>query len=393
LPWPQLLGELAQQLRPGQAMALNQGAQAISGLGGIGKTQLAVEYAYRHHSDYQAVLWARAESAEALTSSCLALAELLNLPEKQEKDQTKVVTAVQQWLHTQTGWLLILDNADDLAVVRSFLPPVYGGHVLLTTHASAMGRLAQHLQVDTLPAKQGALLLLRRAGLLASAASLDQASSTDRTVAQVLTGELGGLPLALDQAGAYIEETGCSLTDYQQLYHQHRAELLQERRGQVPDHPESVATTWSLAFQRVEQTQPAAADLLRLCAFLAPDVIPEEIVTQGAPHLGPHLSPVAADAFRLNQAIEALRAYSLLQRDPSSKTLSVHRLVQAVLQDAMSSEERQQWAERTVQAVNATFPEVDFDAWATCQRLLPHAQACFSLFERGSLSCQRRHGC
>jgi hypothetical protein len=270
-----LLAQLAQTLQPGQAMALTQAAQAISGLGGIGKTQLAVEYAYRHQSDYQAVLWARAESTEALTSSCITLAELLDLPQKQEPDQTKVVAAVQQWLRTQMGWLLILDNADDLTVVRSFLPPVYGGHVLLTTRAQAMGRLAQRLNVDTLPPEQGALLLLRRAGWLASAASLDQASPADRTRAQAITHELGGLPLALDQAGAYIEETGCSLADYQQ----HRAELLKERRGQVPDHPESVATTWSLAFQRVEQAQPAAADLLRLCAFLAPEAIPEELLT------------------------------------------------------------------------------------------------------------------
>ena len=101
--------------------------------------------------------------------------------------------------------------------------------------------------------------------------------------------ELGGLPLALDQAGAYIEETSCSLSDYLSLYRTRRAEVLKERGGLTGDHPDSVATTWSLSFQRVEEKNAAAADLLRLCAFLAPDAIPEEIITAGAEHLGPLL--------------------------------------------------------------------------------------------------------
>ena len=146
--------------------------------------------------------------------------------------------------------------------------------------------------------------------------------------------ELGGLPLALDQAGAYLEETGMDLAGYWYIYQQHRTDLFRERGGLVSDHPAPVATTWSLSFQRVEEQKPAAADLLRLCAFLAPDAIAEEILTAGASFLGPVLLPVAADALLLNQAIEALRAYSLIRRNPKEKTLSIHRLVQAVLQDS-----------------------------------------------------------
>src|SRR5439155_9492411 len=99
------------------------------------------------------------------------------------------------------------------------------------------------------------------------------------------------------------------------------ATLLKQRRGLVADHPEPVATTWSLSFARVEEKNPAAADLLRLCAYLAPDAIAEEILAQGAVHLGPVLGPVVSDAFLLGQAIEALRAYSLIRRDPSMQTL------------------------------------------------------------------------
>ena len=300
----ELLTRLRTQLQAGQATALSQ-PQAITGLGGIGKTQIAVEYAYRFHQDYQVVLWARAESTEALTSSYVTIATLLNLPEQEAQEQEITIQAVKTWLQTHSGWLLMLDNADDLSLVPAFLPPALGGHLLLTTRAFAVGHLASRLEVDTLAPEQGALFLLRRASLIAPDATLEQVSPQQRDLAIQVSQELGGLPLALDQAGAYLEATGTALAAYQQIYQQHRTDLLAQRRAQGADHPEPVASTWSLSFARVEETNPAAADLLRLCAYLAPDAIPEEILTQGAAHLGPVLGPVASDAFLLGQAIRS----------------------------------------------------------------------------------------
>src|SRR5450755_735015 len=377
----QLLMQLTTTLHAGQPTALSQ-PQAISGLGGIGKTQLALEYAYRSRGDYQAVLWTQADTRENLTSSYLTIATLLNLPEKGEQESTRVIVAVKNWLQRSTDWLLILDNADELALARDFLPPSFGGHVLLTTRAQAMGRFARCLEVDILSTELAALFLLRRAGLLPVEATLEQAPEHNRSVARAICEEVGGLPLALDQAGAYIEETGCSLTEYQRLYQRHRADLLVERRGQlVDDHPLPVATTWSLSFAQVEQKSPAAADLLRLCAFLAPDAIPEEIITEGAEHLGPNLAPVGADTYLLHQAVEALRAYSLLSRDPQTHTLSVHRLVQAVLKDQMNEKTQQQWAERAVSTIDAARPAVEHGTWPQWERLLAHALACCELIE------------
>src|SRR5450755_1249077 len=398
IPYPQnplftgreeLLTQLATTLHAGQPTALSQ-PQAISGLGGIGKTQLALSYAYRYRGDYQVVLWAQADTRENLTSSYLAIATLLNLPEQGEQESTRIITAVKVWLQRNTGWLLILDNADDLTLARDFLPPSFGGQVLLTTRAQTTGRFARHLEVDILPTELGALFLLRRAGLLPVEAPLEQASEHHRSLARAICEEVGGLPLALDQAGAYIEETECSLAEYQRLYQHRRANLLAERRGQlVNDHPLPVATTWSLSFAQVEQNNPAAADLLRLCAFLAPDAIPEEIVTQGAEHLGPQLAPVGTDSYLLNQSIEALRAYSLLRRETSSGTapsLSVHRLVQAVLKDQMKKRSQHQWAERAVRAVNAAFPAMEFETWPQCERCLPHALVCAEMVKQKSLT-------
>jgi hypothetical protein len=300
-----ILGLIRVHFQTDQVAALSQ-PQAMSGLGGIGKTQVAIEYAHRYRHDYQAILWTRADSREALISGYVAFALLLDLPQKDEQDQGLVVQAVLRWLTAQAGWLLILDSADDLAIARELLPAAFDGHVLLTTRAQAMGGLAHRLEVDAMEGEVGALLLLRRAGLVAPAAPLDAASPADIALAREITEELGGLPLALDQAGAYLEETQCGLARYLQLYRVRRAHLLQRRGGVVLDHPEPVATTWSLSFEKVEQRSPAAADLRRRDSFLHFDAIPEEIITQGALHLGPWLSPLKEDPLLFDEAIATL---------------------------------------------------------------------------------------
>jgi tetratricopeptide (TPR) repeat protein len=160
------------------------------------------------------------------------------------------------------------------------------------------------------------------------------------------------------------------------------------RYGPLEDndsHKPVVATTWSLSFQRAKEKCPTSADFLRFCAFLAPDAIPEEIITAGTEHLGPVLQAVANDPLELHKAIAALGAYSLIRCDPANKTLSIHRLVQAVLRDAMSDDETKLWAERTVLAVNEACPAVKFEMWMQWERYLPHAQACADLIEQEDL--------
>ena len=355
-------------------------------MGGIGKTQIAIEYAYQHYQDYQAVLWTLADTRESLVSGYVAIAGLLKLPEKDEQDQTVTVTAVLRWLTTHTKWLLLLDNADDLVWCVSFVPPVFGGHILLTTRAQVTGTLARRIEVQTMPANIGTLFLLRRAKLIAADATLKDAAVPDRTVAGEICKQLGDLPLALNQAGAYIEETQCSLSDYLSLYHHRGIDLLKRRGALETTYPHSVATTWSLSFEHVEQATPAAADLLRICAFFAPDAIPEEMITGGTQHLGPLLAELTTDPLALNEAIMALRAYSLISRDGSEKTLSIHRLVQAVLKDSMDVARQREWAERAVLTAYEAFPAVEFSTWQQCEQYLPHALACAELIEQGNLT-------
>ena len=381
----EILSLLHDVLATGQATELTQ-PQAMSGLGGIGKTQTAVEYAYRYRHEYQAVLWAHAETYEALVADCIALARHLGLPEKDDQDIGPVIAAVKSWLETHTDWLLILDNVEDFSTTRELLPS--RGSVLVTTRSQLTGSLARRIDLEEMQPEEGALFLLRRIHLVDLAISYGSAPSAERIKAREIAELLAGLPLALDQAGAYIEETGCGLSDYLSLYLARRNELLGWHSLAHSDHPESAVTTWSLSFEKVEAANPAAADLLRVCAFLAPDAIPEEIITMGIPNFGPFLALCAADPLELDEALRELRRFSLVKRNPEAKTLSVHRLVQAVLRDAMHREEQRVWAERAIRAVNCAFPETidDVGQWPQCERSLAHAHACAILVDEFGLS-------
>ena len=379
----QVLNQLRTLAKKGTTVALTQ---AISGLGGIGKTQTAVEYAYRYRDQYQAVLWLQATSEQTIVSSYQQLATMLQVPEQQAQETEQVIAGVKQWFRTHGHWLLIVDNADELKMGASYLP-TGNGQIVLTTRAQAVGQLAQAVQLEEMGSDEGTLLLLRRARVLENDTPIEQASEMNQKVARELCKELGGLPLALDQAGAYIEETQSSLVDYQTLYKTQRAEVLRERGGLVPDHPLPVATTWSLSFQQVEQQNPTAAEILCLCAFLAPNAIPESILTTGIEALGPLLQGLADNPLAFNKAVAVLGAYSLVRRDVTTHTLSLHRLVQAVLKDQMNEEDQRLWKRQVVLAVNAARPNVqDIEQWDVCEQWLPHAFICATWIEQEHLT-------
>src|SRR5947209_12562393 len=237
-------------------------AYTLSGLGGIGKTQLAIEYAYRFRQQYHAVFWVRAASQETLLADFSSLAHLLTLPQCQGQNQDQLVVAVKRWLTEHGRWLLILDNADDLSLVSGFLPASGEGHLLLTTRATATGTLASSIAVEQMEPDEGAILLLRRSKLLAADAPLASIEPQRLRQAHALVALLDGLPLALDQAGSYIEDSGCSLQEYLELYQQSRITLLNRRSTVLIDYPYTVASTWSLSLRQVEQQSPAAAELL-----------------------------------------------------------------------------------------------------------------------------------
>jgi tetratricopeptide (TPR) repeat protein len=390
----EMLQQLRQALTAGRAVELTH-PQGVSGLGGIGKTQTVLEYAYRYASAYEAVLWVRADSAPALHTSFGELARLLRLPERDERDQKRVIEAVLRWLRLHRGWLLIFDNMDDLPLAEPYLPKAGQGHLIFTTRARALGNLAHRLDLRQMEPETGALFLLRRADIISLQAQLSRATSQERDLACTIARELDGLPLALDQAGAYVKETPCRLADYLQLYQQRRFDLLRERGQSDQDYPASVASTWSLSFEKVARANPASSELLTLCAFLAPEAIPENIFTLGAPYLGDRLAPLA-DQHSFNQACRAALRYSLISREADAGTLTMHRLVQSILrentppgkeerpavplspsQPQPASATRRDWKQRAVLAVHAAGPNPgQVDQWTACDIWIPHVLVC-----------------
>ena len=351
----------------------------------MGKTQIAIEYAHRHREEYHDILWAKAESQEVLTSELASFATLLNLPGQREQDQQYALSIVKRWLEVHSNWLLILDNIENLKMVNEFLPQEPKGHILLTAQTRIIGGIAQRLDIDKMAPEEGALFLLRRANLTTAHASLDSVSEDTRKHAIEIAKMLDGLPLAIDQAGAYIEETETSLRRYIELYASRRTDLLNTRGGLVSDHP-SVTATMSLSFDKVEQSNPVSAELLRFLAFLHPDAIPDELIEYGASQLDSPLQAVSSDSLGVNKAMGELLNYSLVRCNADNATLTMHRLVQAVLKDGMDKRTQSQWAERVVRAVNQAFPRVEFDNWPVCQQYLPQAQYCSILIEAWHIS-------
>ena len=361
-----------------RADLLKKGKQALFGLGGVGKTQIAIEYAYRHQDEYTAVLWCFAGTEQSVRGGYAAIAALLDLPEKDSQEQAKVTDAVKRWLEQNTGWLLVLDNADDPAMLKPFLPHQGKSHILLTSRAytfDLIGILSAH-EVNVLSPGEAREFLLRRT-------SKDPLAKSPE--ADALAQELGYLPLALEQAGAYIKETGAGFKTYLDGFKKQGLRLL-EKKGPVlgnerEQQKRTVATAWALNFADIENNSPASADLLRLSAFMAPDSIPLELLERGGQQLteplAKRLAEAAEDSLVLDELLKPLLRYSLIRRNEEKRTYSIHPLVQEVVRDGLSKEEQKAWAERAVRVVNAIFPDpMKFANWPACDRLLPHALAC-----------------
>jgi tetratricopeptide (TPR) repeat protein len=333
--------------------------QVIFGTGGVGKTQLATEYAWRHRADYDTVWWVRAETTASLHGDYAALAPEVGLG--QHPDQDIMVAAVRNWLEATARWLVIFDNADDPAAIIPLLPRAGDGHVLVTSQQEDdLDRRADLVPLDVLTEEEATQFLLTRTG------------HSDLAAARDLAEALGRLPLALEQAGAFIAQTKViTLARYLDLFTQQSLQLL-DRGRRHGSYRHTVDTTWDLSLQRLRQETPAAAGLLNLLAFLGPDDLPWQLLASHPGQLPEALAALAGDEVALAEVIGAARRYSLIK--VAGDGLSVHRLLQAVIREDLDPGGQQQWAAAAVDLLQASFPEDSGDVrtWPECQRLLPH---------------------
>ncbi len=372
----EVLQTLHQQLSQDEAVALSQ-TQAISGLGGIGKTQTAVEYAYRHRQDYQAIFWVRAETELELRTGFVEIARLLNLPQQEAQDPDDTIQAVKQWLAHNPGWLLVFDNADHPELLNPFRPRQGQGHILLTSRAQIFDSfgIARPVSLQKMPAEEAVAFLFKRAGR--------DTDATEADAATTLAAELGFLPLALEQAGAFILKRNLRFSTYLSQYRKKRLTLLEQQPPKVGNEQQpnrSVQTTWQLNFDAVKALNPASAELLQFSAFVAPDTIPYELLMAGRESLGGLLTDALASAeqeaarFEIAELLEPLSQYSLVRIDPKSDSYTIHRLVQEVVKVEMDEAHCRLWTERAIASVTQAFPNAEYGNWPDCERLLPHAK-------------------
>ena len=346
----------------------------LYGLGGAGKTSVAVEYAHRHLAEVEVCWQFAAEDPAVLAAEFGVLAAQLGAREAADaRDPVASVHGVLARMHA--GWLVVFDNAPDRASVAPFVPPAGPGRVLITTQ-NQIWPPGQAVDVPVLDVEVAADFLVSRTG------------DADQVAARELAGLLGGLPLALEQAAAYVQATGTTLARYLLLFRDRQADLL--ARGEVAGHPD-VAATLGLALSRLAGEAPAAAGLVRLLAFLAPEPVPLTVLLAGDAAAG-ELSPEVAaavggllgDAVAAGDAIAALRRYSLVTPAGDGLVL-VHRLVQAITRAQLPADEADGWGQAAAALVEAAVPAdpVLPAAWPVCAVLLPHARAVLDLTSDG----------
>lgn len=364
-------------------------ACALSGMGGIGKTQTAIEYAYRYARDYVAVLWINAETEASLLSSFASLSRLLQLLLPGHTEQEDVVTLVLSWLTLHRDWLLIFDNVRECSLVQRFVPISRHGTLLFTTRLPTLGILAPCLELQPLSVEESMQLLLSRTSARLPHQQSRPVRSDELLAVQAIALSMHGLPLALDCVAAYIEEAQCRFGEFLALSQENLLLALQIHPSSATYHS-SVERMVALPLAHLQQHHPAAADLLSVCCLLACDQIPEAILVRGASYLNEELQAAISDPLQIQRIFTDLLTHALVQRDAQNKTVRIHRLVQVVVQGQMPEAVQKVWVQRLIQVLDQLFfkdqEQRDAQDWAWNEMVLPHIHAVLQLAERWSIS-------
>jgi len=352
-----LLARLREQLQAGQRTLV----QALNGMGGVGKTQLAVEYAHMFAGEYDLAWWIDAEQPALIGEQIAALAQSAGWAAT-DADTAAACAALAGRLRQSRGWLLVFDNVTTPEDVRDWLPQG-PGHVVITTRHRGVTTLARPLGVQEFARPESIDLLTTHLPALS------------RQDADALGEALGDLPLALAQAAGLILETGMTVTEYLRELTEHSRDLLAGNRA--GDYPRPLAAAIDLSLTRLAVRDPAAAQIMDLASVLAPDPIRLDWFRSAGPGVLPNpLAAVAGQSMALRRSLGRLGEFGLAQIDAS--TVQVHRLTQAVIRDSHTPEHLATLRQEAARLITSVAPNTDSNepqTWPTWAALLPHLLA------------------
>jgi tetratricopeptide (TPR) repeat protein len=356
----QLLAQLSERLASGGTTAVLPAA--LHGMGGIGKTQMAVEYVYRHVAEYDIVWWIQAAQISQVRKALAELAKQLDL--KGASEVHTAVPAVREALRIGkpfSRWLLVFDAAESVDIIREYFPANGPGQILITSRNPDWANVAQPLEI-TVFQREESMALLRKRG--------PDISDHD---AKTLAEKLGDLPLAVEQAAAWRAETGMQVSEYLKLFDEKVVEILDTSAPAGYEMP--VAAAWNVSFDVLEKRNPAAHQLLQVCAFFAPEPITRSLFNGvRAIPMPAELEAALRDPMQLSRAIRDINRYSLAKIDHRTNTLQLHRLVQVVLRNRMSEGTREDM-QHVAHALLANLDPNDPKAskwWPRYQDIWPH---------------------